>query len=97
MTDTMYTIAILLLMPGMMIILAAIVAIPLTLIQLWDEWDERRKRIRALEAEYAEWYGRYEACDRFGGAIDKGRAAAMCVVLRHEIEITKGGQNTVEL
>lgn len=45
----MYTIGLILVTPGLMFILAFIVAIPLTLIQYIDEWDERRKRRKALD------------------------------------------------
>lgn len=87
MTNTMYTIAILLLMPGMMIILAAIVAIPLTLIQLWDEWDERRRRRKELQREYDYWRDKALSYDDFGLAAEyKTKAVACMAVLKEELK-----------
>lgn len=72
--------------PSLMLISAFVVAVPITLLQIWEEWSERRKCRKQLHREYDEWYGRYLSCDNFAGAVDKGKAAAMCVVLRAMIE-----------
>ena len=53
-----------------------------TLIDAIEEWWERKQQKKEIRKEYNKWYGKYEACDNFGGAVDKGKAAAMCVVLR---------------
>lgn len=72
----------LLLFIPLMLISALVVSIPLTLIDIIYEWWERRQQKKEIRKEYNKWYSRYEACDNFGGAVDKGKAAAMCVVLR---------------
>lgn len=65
-----------------MLIMAFVVAVPLTLIQMAEEWWDKRRRQKEIRKEYDKWYDRYLSCDNFGGAVDKGKAAAMCVVLR---------------
>lgn len=73
----------------LMLIMAFVVAVPLTLIQAAEEWWDKRQRRKEIRKEYDKWYDRYLSCDNFGGAVDKGKAAAMCVVLRHEIDVLK--------
>lgn len=46
----------------------------------------RIKHRKYLKAEYRKWYDKAKSCDNFGGAIDKGRAIAMLVIIKHELE-----------
>lgn len=64
----------------------------LTAVDELDDWLKRRKKVKELRKEYDVWYDRYLSCDNFSGAIDKGKAAAMCVVLRNEIDVLGGGE-----
>lgn len=57
-----------------------------TALEMIADWIDRTNHIHALEAEYAKWYDKYLSCDNFGGAVDKGKAAAMCVVLKAMID-----------
>lgn len=45
-----------------------------------------RKRCKYLLREYQKWYDKAKSCDNFGGAVDKGRAIAMLVIIKHELE-----------
>lgn len=65
-----------------MLISAFVVGGGVTLIQAAEEWWERRQQRKEIRKEYDKLYDRYLSCDNFGGAVDKGKAAAMCVVLR---------------
>jgi len=45
----MITLLIILSMPFLMVIMAAIISIPLTIIQYFEEWSERRKHRKKLD------------------------------------------------
>lgn len=51
-----------------------------------DKLSYRRKRRKYLLSEYRKWYDKAISCDSFGGAIYKGKAIAMLVVINHELE-----------
>lgn len=51
-----------------------------------DELSYRRKRRKYLLSEYRKWYDKAISCDNFGGAIYKGKAIAMLVVINHELK-----------
>lgn len=51
-----------------------------------DELIERRKRRRELLNEYRKWYDKAKSCDNFGGAVDKGKAIAQLIIIRHELK-----------
>lgn len=51
-----------------------------------DELTERRKRRRELLNEYRKWYDKAKSCDNFGGAVDKGKAIAQLIIIRHELK-----------
>lgn len=53
-----------------------------------DELTEHRKLRRELLNEYRKWYDKAKSCDNFGGAIDKGRAIAQLIIIRHELKKT---------
>lgn len=72
----------LLLFIPLLFVLALIASAGVTLIQAAEEWWERRQQRKDIRKEYDKWYDKYLSCDNFGGAVDKGKAAAMCVVLR---------------
>lgn len=65
---------------------ALLVAIPITVIESIGEWWERRRRRKYLLSEYNKWYDKAKSCDDFGGAIDKGKAVARLIVLKHEMD-----------
>ena len=81
---------------GMIIALPASIIIALLMLTLYfcvmtaidelDDWLKRRRKVKELCKEYDVWYSRYLSCDNFSGAVDKGKAGAMCVVLRNMIE-----------
>ena len=51
-----------------------------------DELVERRKRRRELLNKYRKWYDKAKSCDNFGGVIDKSKAIAQLIVIRHELK-----------
>ena len=51
-----------------------------------DELIERRNRRRELLDEYRKWYDKAKSCDNFGGAVDKGKAIAQLIIIRHELK-----------
>ncbi|MCM1009170.1 MAG: hypothetical protein NC485_14875 [Ruminococcus flavefaciens] len=51
-----------------------------------DEFIERRKRRKELLNEYRKWYDKALSCDNFGGAVDKGKAIAQLIIIRHELK-----------
>ncbi len=51
-----------------------------------DELTERRKRRRELFNEYLKWYDKAKSCDNFGGVIDKSKAIAQLIIIRHELK-----------
>lgn len=51
-----------------------------------DKRSHRGKRRKYLLNEYNKWYDKAKSCDNFGGAIDKGRAVAMLMVIRRELK-----------
>lgn len=51
-----------------------------------DELIERRKRRRELLNEYRKWYDKAKSCDNFGGVVDKGKAIARLIIIRHELK-----------
>ena len=51
-----------------------------------DELTERRKRRRELLNEYRKWYDKAVSCDNFGGVIDKSKAIAQLIIIRHELK-----------
>lgn len=82
----MQLLLILLTLPPLALLCALLVAIPITVIESIGEWWERRRRRKYLLSEYNKWYDKAKSCDDFGGAIDKGKAVARLIVLKHEMD-----------
>lgn len=57
----------------------------------------RKKRRKYLKAEYRKWYDKAKSCDNFGGAVDKGRAIAMLVIIKNELERDEKRQNYINV
>ena len=74
------------------VVSASVILIPNIVVGLeklcsWlDEFIERRKRRKELFNEYHKWYDKAKSCDNFGGAVDKGKAIAQLIIIRHELK-----------
>lgn len=70
---------ILFLFPPLMVLGAVAAAIPLTLLDLWEDWENRRKEVKKLRREFDVWKNIASEHDNVNEAEAKGYAAARAV------------------
>lgn len=75
----MNTVLVLLLFPPLMMLGAVVAAIPLTLLDLWEDWESHRKEVKKLRREFDVWTKIASEHDNVNEAEAKGYAAARAV------------------